>query len=329
MKFTKGAYIILLSFIIVSVLNGCQSKEYKKHLPPPVNIEISLEEIKKTIEELSSPDFAGRRAGSEGEAEAALFIAQRLKELNLVPLGENSTYFQAFPLPQVDLRSNGKRTEFYLMGGESTLKGDNVLGGLISRERPEKFILLSAHYDHLGTWQDNLYPGANDNCSGVSVLLELARVLKEEELPYSIIFSFWSGEEMGLIGSNHFVNNPTIPLEKIRLNINLDSVGLGKNKEFLIWTAGPQDITQEVVSHWSKWEDFIIKEEYSIEHSSDHKTIAKGQIPALTILAQDWLIDNHTPHDIPGKINYEKLKNLTTKIMEYLQSEEIESLLTS
>ena len=66
---------------------------------------------------------------------------------------------------------------------------------------------------------------------------------------------------MGTGWSTTSVNYPTIPLEKIKLNINLDSVGLGKNKKFLIWTAGPQDITQGVVSHWSKWEDLTFKEE--------------------------------------------------------------------
>ena len=111
----------------MSILNGCQLKENKKHLPPPTNIKINVEEIKRTIEEVSSPDFAGRRAGSEGEAEAALFIAQRLKDLNLVPLGEKATYFQAFPLPQVDLRLNGKGRILF-DGWQSTLKGDNVLG---------------------------------------------------------------------------------------------------------------------------------------------------------------------------------------------------------
>lgn len=331
MKGIKGAYVILLSLIMMSIFSsGCQLKENKKQLPSPTNVEISVEEIKKTLETLSSKDFAGRRAGNEGEAEAALLIAQKLQKINLVPMGEGDTYFQAFPLPQIDLRSNGKRTEFYLTGGQSTLKGDNVLGGLISKQRPEEFILLSAHYDHLGIWQDELYPGANDNCSGVSALLELARVLKEEaDLPYSIIFSFWSGEEMGLVGSNFFVNHPTIPLEKIKLNINLDSIGLGENEEFLIWTDGPQDITQAVVNHWSKWGDLSFKKEDSADHSSDHKTMAKGQIPALTILAKDWLRDNHTPLDVPENINYEKLRILTTKIKEYLQSEEIESLFTS
>lgn len=107
-------------------------------------------------------------------------------------------------------------------------QANNVIGMIEGRSKKDSFIVLTAHYDHLGTLGKKTYfPGANDNASGVSMLLELAHYYIENPPEYSIVFIAFAGEESGLLGSSYFVNHPTIQLQGIKFLINLDLLGTG------------------------------------------------------------------------------------------------------
>ncbi|MBA2422931.1 MAG: M28 family peptidase [Chitinophagales bacterium] len=107
-------------------------------------------------------------------------------------------------------------------------KTHNVVGYVRGKEAPDSFIVFTAHYDHLGEMGDGVYfPGANDNASGISMVLNLARYFSNHPLRYSVVFICFSGEELGLLGSQHYVSNPLFPLEAIKFLINLDIVGTG------------------------------------------------------------------------------------------------------
>lgn len=106
----------------------------------------------------------------------------------------------------------------------------NVVGFVKGKKQPGRFIVFSAHYDHLGMMGNKtIYPGANDNGSGSSMLLDLARyyALPENQPDYSIVFMAFSGEERGLMGSTFYAEHPLFPLNQIELLINLDMVGTG------------------------------------------------------------------------------------------------------
>jgi Zn-dependent M28 family amino/carboxypeptidase len=105
----------------------------------------------------------------------------------------------------------------------------NVIGMVRGTRQPDSFLVVCAHYDHLGKiGKSTLFPGANDNASGIAFMLEFAAYFSKNPLPYSLVFIAFSGEEAGLLGSYHFVNNPLIPLHKIRFVINLDLLGFGE-----------------------------------------------------------------------------------------------------
>lgn len=105
----------------------------------------------------------------------------------------------------------------------------NICGIIHGQKQPDSLIVLTAHYDHLGGMGNHVYfPGANDNASGVSMLLSLARYYQENQPDYSIVFLFFSGEEAGLIGSRYFVENPLINLNRIKFLLNLDLTGTGE-----------------------------------------------------------------------------------------------------
>ncbi|MEG2071216.1 MAG: M28 family peptidase [Bacteroidales bacterium] len=95
---------------------------------------------------------------------------------------------------------------------------------------PDSFIVFSAHYDHIGAMgEEVIFPGAHDNASGTAMVLDFAQYFKNHPPRYSVIFLFFSGEETGLRGSSYFAKNPLIPLDKIKLMINLDLLGGGND----------------------------------------------------------------------------------------------------
>ena len=109
-------------------------------------------------------------------------------------------------------------------------KTQNVVGFVKGKKHPDRYVVYTAHYDHLGMMGNKTYfPGANDNGSGTAMLLDLARyyALPENQPDYSIAFMAFSGEEAGLRGSSFYADNPIFPLESIPLLINLDMVGSG------------------------------------------------------------------------------------------------------
>ncbi|MCC6383884.1 MAG: M28 family peptidase [Bacteroidia bacterium] len=106
----------------------------------------------------------------------------------------------------------------------------NVIGLIPGTEKPDSFIVFTAHYDHLGMMgKETIFPGANDNASGVSFLLNLAKHYSEKPSPYSMVFIAFSAEEAGLIGSEYFVKNPSFPLKQIKFLLNFDILGTGED----------------------------------------------------------------------------------------------------
>jgi Zn-dependent M28 family amino/carboxypeptidase len=108
-------------------------------------------------------------------------------------------------------------------------KAANICGVVRGTAEPDSFIFITAHYDHLGGMgKDTYFPGANDNASGVSLLMNLAHYYALHPQPYSIAFICFAGEEAGILGSKYFTNNPLVPLKNIRFLINTDLAGTGE-----------------------------------------------------------------------------------------------------
>lgn len=109
-----------------------------------------------------------------------------------------------------------------------TYTSSNVLGMIQGTEQKDSFIVFTAHYDHLGMMgKTAMFPGANDNASGIAMLLNLAQYFKVHPQKYSLLFIAFSGEEAGLLGSSYYVKNPVVPLEKFHFLINIDLMGNG------------------------------------------------------------------------------------------------------
>lgn len=185
-----------------------------------------------------SPDSRGVKAkGKLAQMDSVQFVNPN--ERFVVKLEDKLTWSVAqqasdYTLVQVAKKSlKGSPQDFKVVVENkevSNFKAANICGMVRGRTKPDSFLIITAHYDHLGGMgADTYFPGANDNASGVSLVLSLARYYAAHPQPYSIGFILFAGEEAGLLGSKYFTENPLLPLKQIRFLLNTDLAGTGED----------------------------------------------------------------------------------------------------
>ncbi|HAA89453.1 MAG TPA: hypothetical protein DCE07_02570 [Peptococcaceae bacterium] len=271
------------------------------------------------IERLASDFYEGRAPGSAGCGRAARYLARQFQLLGLKPAGDQGTYFQRVKVPSFVLVKQGERWKPKI-NSDGFVLSDNVLAFLGPGEFPSQkgVVIVSAHYDHLGVSGNAWFPGANDNASGLAVLLETACFFAgQPRMPnLQILFAAWTGEEEGLYGSRHFV--ATFPLKKIKAVINLDTLGNGEPAEFLVWSHDRDNQLISLVEATGKRLDYQVKVQFlgtSSAYTSDDQPFSENGVPAVTLLSQTWLEHNHTIEDTPEMINPGKLENATKLVI--------------
>jgi Zn-dependent M28 family amino/carboxypeptidase len=172
------------------------------------------------LRHLSGPAMAGRATGTPGNAAARAYIEAELRDAGVLPLGGDWLHSFTFVPRQ----------------GGNPLTGHNVVGYLEGTQRPDRYIVVTAHYDHLGVRNGEIYHGADDNASGTAALLEIARFFADNPPRNSLVFAALDAEEMGLRGARALVAAPPIPLASIVLNVNLDMVSRSEADE--LFAAG-------------------------------------------------------------------------------------------
>lgn len=268
-------------------------------------------EIARDIAALASPQCEGRKAGTAGEAKAAQYLMTEMQTLGLKPI-HGASYIQAFTLPPVTERRVGGRLTF--QGDTAAVKGElrapsaNLLG-LLPGERGDEIMLLSAHYDHLGIFEGEGYPGANDNASGIACVMQVLRRLLQAEVPRkrTLLVAFWSGEEMGFLGSKAFVQNPPLPLADIKAVLNVDTIGNGQKGDFALWAHDTNAVVKALQAA-AKIQGATAPLVPYNGHNSDQISFAQVGIPAATLMARAWLENNHTVKDVPDFVNKDQIQ---------------------
>ncbi|MDX1674197.1 MAG: M20/M25/M40 family metallo-hydrolase [Longimicrobiales bacterium] len=195
---------------------------------------------------LASDALEGRRAGTPGAACAAEYIAYAFQRLGLAPGGEGDTYFQEAPLESA--------VNPHAPGGT----GRNVLAILpgTNRRMADEYVVIGAHFDHLGMGGMNslargesaIHNGADDNASGVAAMLAVAEQLAVGPRPERpVLFMAFTGEESGLLGSAHWINHPTVPLEGVVAMINMDMVGRLAGNGLVVYGSGTAEEWDRIV----------------------------------------------------------------------------------
>lgn len=176
------------------------------------------------VRELASPKYAGRRVDTAGGRLAQEHLVARLRQIGIAPMVPD--YRQPFTFTR-------RRIRQFWTGGIET-HGVNLLGVIRGRERPDDYLVLSAHYDHLGERGGQMYPGADDNASGVATVLAAAARLRAHPPRHSVVFALFDGEETGLAGARHFVASGLVPIGQIRLVLNLDMLSRSVDHELFV-----------------------------------------------------------------------------------------------
>ncbi len=246
---------------------------------------IKAADIQKHVDYLASDELEGRFANSLGARAAAVYVEKHFSAAGLEPLGEGSTFAQ--PLAKGDL-------------------APNVVG--LCRGSGAGFVLITAHYDHLAPrkkGEDRIYNGADDNASGTAALLEIAEALsKLDERPSSsIVLVAFNGEEVGLVGSRHFVAHPPFPLAEIRGVVNLDMISRGQ--ENVIFCEG-EARAPLLAAALRRANEFVGLEIRWNEHpawlrQSDQYAFLEKSVPALYLGVEDHE-DYHETSDHADKI---------------------------
>jgi Tol biopolymer transport system component len=272
--------------------------------------------LKNHISYLASDELQGRLAGSKTEKKAAKYIQKEFKKLGLKTY-QNNNYFQEFSYkyntnPHDSIASNG-----------TLIKTQNVIGYLDNNS--SKTIVIGAHYDHLGHNEHNnstkanskgeIHNGADDNASGVSGVLELARMFSQNGVQENAnyIFALFSGEEDGLMGSKHMAESIKNVYPNTVAMLNMDMIGrLKEDKSLVVGGVGTNPEFTKIVER-NKPAGFNITLEESGVGPTDHTSFYLKNIPVINFFTGTHG-DYHKPSDDEDKINYYGVENIVNYI---------------
>jgi hypothetical protein len=271
---------------------------------------ITPQDIMRRVGIIADDSMLGRDTPSRGLELTAQYVAAEFRRAGLRPARENGSYIQRFGI------TRGSDTN------QSRVEAPNVVGVLEGSDPVlrREYVVYSAHIDHLGVTSglpDSINNGADDNASGVAGLLELAEAFGQPGArpKRSVLFLAPSGEERGLLGSRYFTEHPTVPLENIVADINMDLIGrnwrdsviaVGLEQSDLGTTlarvvqAHPELRMTPIADRWP---------EERIFYRSDHYNFARKGVPIL-FFTSGTHPDYHTPSDEPDRIDGEKESRL-------------------
>jgi len=267
---------------------------------------------------LADDNLKGRQTGTEGELEAAAYIEKRFSEIGLSPKGASGAFTQTFSFKQSS--NPHEQSEYTQTITDSTLTGTNVIGYIDNAG--DNIVVIGAHYDHLGMGGEGsldreeaaVHNGADDNASGVAVMLKLAEALNHAESKNNFLFIAFSGEEMGLLGSNFFVKNPTIDKDAVSYMVNMDMVGrLNEENTVAVYGVGTSSIFKQTLFA-NNDQGLNIAEHDSGIGPSDHTSFYLADIPVLHFFTGQHA-DYHKPTDDADKLNYKGMEKISAYIL--------------
>ena len=240
--------------------------------------------LMREVRVLAADSMEGRKAGTPGGARARRYLRQRLQALRLAPLGGGFEHPFA--------------------------RGTNLLAVIPGTSQADRYIVLSAHYDHLGIVRGQIYNGADDNASGVAAVLALAREIRRKPLSHSVILALFDAEEAGLLGARAFLAEQPVVREAITLEVNLDMVGHSSSNE--LWAAGTARYPVLLPALRAVGERALVKlhlghdrpglpSERDWTAESDHGVFHAAGIPFIYFGVEDHQ-DYHRPSDDPDTL---------------------------
>ena len=316
--------LLIIFTLIVSCSQENASEKYAES--------ITSKELSDLIFEFSSDKFEGRNTGEPGQKLAVEFIRNFYLENNIDKADNTNDYFQKF---LVDFESKQVSNPNNMSDNNiDWVKTENVAAIIEGSTYPDEYIVLTAHLDHVGTRNGEIYNGADDDGSGSMALLEIAEAFKLAELDgnrpkRSIIILHVSAEEKGLLGSKYYSENPLYPLDDTITNLNLDMIGRtdptrDSDNDNYIYLIGTDRLSKMLHETSEKVNDRTVNLELDYRFNawndpnrfyerSDHWHFAKNNIPVIFYFSGTHE-DYHRPTDTAEKIRYDLLTSRTKLI---------------
>lgn len=278
---------------------------------------ITVDDLKKNLYVIASDDMEGRDTGSPGQKKAGNYIIDQYKSYGVSYPKALGSYYQIVP------------SEFMKTKRGQLPESENILAYIEGNEKPEELIVISAHYDHIGTKNGVVYNGADDDGSGTVAVMEIAEAFqKAKKAGYgpkrSVLFLHVTGEEHGLWGSDYYAKNPVFPMTNTVANLNIDMIGRddpenrGKQYVYVIGSAMLSSDLKAISEQANKdSHNLILNYKYDdpndpdrLYYRSDHYNFAKNNIP-IAFYFDGIHEDYHKPTDTPDKIDYPLLHKRT------------------
>lgn len=260
------------------------------------------------LKTLSSDSYEGRKTGTMGAQKARTFIVERFKKLGIQSFSDHPDYLQAFTFQTKDSKQ---------------LKGQNVLGYIPGKLK--ECVVISAHYDHLGTEGNKIFNGADDNASGVAALLYFAEYFSKNQPNFTLIFAAFDAEEMGLRGAKAFVDAPPLALHQLKLNINMDMIAHNdKNELYASGTFAYPELKKYIITDHPPIKIILGHDDPKTgqedwTNQSDQGAFNAKNIPFLYFGVEDHK-DYHQATDDYENINQKFFVNATKAILEVIKN---------
>ena len=264
----------------------------------------------RVVTDLASPRYEGRRAGTSGGRAARAFVRTAFAEIGLDPAG-TSGYEQPFRLSRSSQASDDAA---------------NLIGAIKGTAETARTIVITAHYDHLGVRNGVVYPGADDNASGIAALLAVARYIKAHPLRHPVLVVALDAEEIDLQGAKAFLAHPPRPIRDMALNINLDMVSRNdRNEIFAVgtyqspWLKPILDRVQQrarvriAYGHDRPASGGGNRDDWTL--LSDHGAFHQAGVPFVYFGVEDHR-DYHEPTDTPEKISPVFFSNVVNMVLD-------------
>jgi hypothetical protein len=319
---------ILIPLFAVALVSSCETAKVATTTPSSSKVltksekafqsaykEINLDDLKKNLYVIASDEMEGRDTGSPGQKKAGEYMVNFYKDHGISFPKALGAYYQKVPASFMQQR-----------GGRNLPDSENILAFIEGSEKPEEIVVVSAHYDHVGTRNGVVYNGADDDGSGTVAVMEIAKAFQSAKKAgngpkRSILFLHVTGEEHGLFGSEYYTDNPVFPLANTVVDLNIDMIGRddpenrGKSYVYVIGSemlSSQLKVINEVAN--KKTNNLELNYKYDdpndpdrLYYRSDHYNFAKNNIP-VAFFFDGIHEDYHKPTDDVEKIDFSLLQ---------------------
>ena len=284
-------YLTLLCFSLILITCARQAEE-----AAPAT-ETVQEQALKDVEYLASDELQGRETGTPGNEMAQRYIENRFDSLGLKMFG--NSYRQLFDQAVI----TGASTD--------TVTAVNFVGYVEGTVNPGRYIVVTAHYDHLGSRDGSIFNGADDNASGTGGMMAAAAWFSENKPVNSIMFIGFDAEEMGLAGARYFTENPPVPLDQIAINVNMDMISTNFDNELYAVGTYHYPYLKPFIEEYTAAAPVNVLFGYDSDEwdqnwtlASDHGPFHQKEVPFIYFGVEDHP-HYHAPTDIFENINPE------------------------